>query len=669
MAPFGVLVIHRGMTKALQLGGHFTRMARVNPVITRRRIKERFRIGHVLLHVLVGRVGLDDLTILRNIRIAVFTHPAGASQQLVVTQHVKQRHRTDNSVEQVRTLHHHGTHQQTTVTATVDPKPARRGHTGVNQRFCDGNKVVVATLAVVLEGSLVPTRPELATATNVGDNVNPTVFKPKLAVGGVVVRLDRNFEPAVAIQHGRVASVELEALLVHDEVRNLLTVGTGGKPLMQLHARGIEPLRRALQFRLPARRKVIPVERCRRQRIAEREHEGVTLRIRIEHTDDALGRQRQRLATPSRTVLGKQQYLVDHVVTQANNETALHAGHVVKRRGIGRLPEKTRPTRGTVDHHQAPLRVGGTSGDHVRTEFDQDTVAHIGLHRCTLGDVQLVEGLCNAEAIVASHRGFEVRARRVEGVHDGITHHFAFRRVAHERSNHHVFSRGFADGFGFIQRLTTLDALQNTGITRIRERVFAEVRCREDGVLVFPAVAAFCLGEVKTTLLGGDELLLAEVIFTNDNGITAALRHLDQRTVVLQEERGTGINPVFVFLLGEFVHVEHGFPLEVGLLVVGQLAATQNTAYVLLAVLMEIPDVTVRHQRARQQTVGRGNDLLCVGLKASEAGIIFDTTSGQLRLGFCPRQSILAEDFLEPKKFISHVESPREKREKEKKKN
>ena len=112
---------------------------------------------------------------------AVLADPGGAGGDLLEAQHVQQRHLDVDRVPQLRVLGELDAHQQAAVGAALDAEPARAGDLARDQVLRHRGEVVVDALAMGLQAGLVPGRPELAAAADVGQHVDAAVLQPQLA--------------------------------------------------------------------------------------------------------------------------------------------------------------------------------------------------------------------------------------------------------------------------------------------------------------------------------------------------------------------------------------------------------------------------------------------------------------------------------------------------------
>ena len=101
--------------------------------------------------------------------------------------------------------------------------PSRRGLVILrrDQVLRDRGEVVVDDLPLGPEARLVPGRPELAAAADVGERVDAAILQPQLAGGRRIGRRLADLEPAIGVEQGRVVAVELDVLAVDQEIGDL----------------------------------------------------------------------------------------------------------------------------------------------------------------------------------------------------------------------------------------------------------------------------------------------------------------------------------------------------------------------------------------------------------------------------------------------------------------
>src|SRR5262249_55199911 len=126
---------------------------------------------------MVWRNLLEEGPILRDIGIAVFGGPAGASQKLALTAHFEQRDGAANRNEALPVAREHVADQEPAIAAAVAGEAARTRDTAANKVGSNSGEVVVRALLALANPSLVPGRAELAAAADIGDHVNAAAFE------------------------------------------------------------------------------------------------------------------------------------------------------------------------------------------------------------------------------------------------------------------------------------------------------------------------------------------------------------------------------------------------------------------------------------------------------------------------------------------------------------
>src|SRR5262245_65727587 len=96
---------------------------------------------------------------------------------------------------------------------------AGRSHLSRDQVFGDGDEVVIGSLAILLARCVVPGRPELAAAADIGHHINATPLKPGGADAAAVARQQRDIESPVTIKQRRVLAVEFQLFFADEKIR------------------------------------------------------------------------------------------------------------------------------------------------------------------------------------------------------------------------------------------------------------------------------------------------------------------------------------------------------------------------------------------------------------------------------------------------------------------
>ena len=175
---------------------------------------------------------------------------------------------------------------------------------------------------------------------------------------------------------------------------------------------------------------------------------------------------------------------------------------------------------GIAGGQQGPGGVLGAVQLPRRLEFDQEPFA-VHRHRGIGGDVDMQQLAVDTQLV---YFGIE----EVGGPADQGA--FEAGGVVKARAHHHV--RGFAaeNQFRIIEGLSALPALDQTGISRIRETVGPEIGAYEHGIGVDPTDLSLGLGQHETVR---HELSCLQIEFAYHHGIGSAARQAHQRPVEL----------------------------------------------------------------------------------------------------------------------------------------
>ncbi len=652
MAALDVLVVQHVVALRYHARRHLARVPRVHAVVARGRGEEDRRVVRLLVHVLVRAVLRDPGPLRGQVGVAVLGHPRRAGQQLVVALHVQQRHLAADGVEQLGALHRDGAHQQAAVAAALDAQVARAGHLRGDQVLGHGLEVVVAALLELLDGRLVPGRPVLAAAADVGDDPDAAVFVPGLADAARVAGRQRDLEAAVAVQQRRVLAIGLRALGPDDEVGHLGAVPGRGELLLDAHARRVEEVRARLQQLALVAVAVGQVQRIGRQEVGVAEEVGlgqrVVPRVRVvqlvggqragEGRRDgavlpALGRRRDLLDTAGDVV----QHVEDHL-------GARRAVAGQRARGGGREQRLEMAIAlqvvGGVAHQQRAARPGPVARGPVGAQLDQHAVAP----EREVGVVRLVDErqLRRLARRVEVRQQPDARGVEVERAAEGGA--LVAGRVVHVHAGGDVGVLALEHRRGAGQRRAARPALDHARIARIGEAAGAEIGRHVERVLIGPVHAGLGLGQREAV---GDERPLGDVELAHHVRVGAAARQHDHAAFVLRREAvGAGPDPVLVLLLRQRVEVDHDVPRGLRLAVLVQRGAAPQAARVLV-VAPEVPEPLAAAHDARDLLLGV-EDGAQLGSGLVELRPCFDDLA-RLRVALAhPREGLVAEHVLQP---------------------
>src|SRR5262245_53131332 len=117
-------------------------MARYDAIVVISGRCERGWIASTGLHVLHGRVLIEEWKLLRIGRRSVFGRPGTAACKSIVTEHVHDADGRQRNGKQIRPLLLDGTDEQSTVRSTADGELRRRCVLFLDQMLGNGNEVV-----------------------------------------------------------------------------------------------------------------------------------------------------------------------------------------------------------------------------------------------------------------------------------------------------------------------------------------------------------------------------------------------------------------------------------------------------------------------------------------------------------------------------------------------
>ena len=157
-------------------------MARVDASVALGRCEQHGRIVGAIVHMVIGRVGVQPAELLGHVGVAVLIGPQARDQELREANHVQQRHRAPHGRRKVGALCDRDAHQKAAVAAAVDGKPFARGVALRDQPVGSGVEVVEHALLVGASAGMVPCLAVLVAATQPGDAIHTTGCAPSRQV-------------------------------------------------------------------------------------------------------------------------------------------------------------------------------------------------------------------------------------------------------------------------------------------------------------------------------------------------------------------------------------------------------------------------------------------------------------------------------------------------------
>ena len=109
-----------GGLRGLQPGRELARVERVDPRVRLGGGEQHRRVALAVPDAVIGRIRVEDRELVGVLGAAVFGNPEARDRELMVTQHVEQRHRAHGRAEQLRPLGHRRADQQPAVRSALD---------------------------------------------------------------------------------------------------------------------------------------------------------------------------------------------------------------------------------------------------------------------------------------------------------------------------------------------------------------------------------------------------------------------------------------------------------------------------------------------------------------------------------------------------------------------
>ena len=129
-------------------------------------------------YVLIGRVGVEPLELLGVFRRAVLGDPQLGDLEILIAQHVEQRHLADDGSEQVGPLRDHHAHQQAAIAAATNGHVLLVGVTLFLQILGRGDEVVEHILLLIEHAGAMPVLAELGAAAQVRHGKDAAAIEP-----------------------------------------------------------------------------------------------------------------------------------------------------------------------------------------------------------------------------------------------------------------------------------------------------------------------------------------------------------------------------------------------------------------------------------------------------------------------------------------------------------
>src|SRR5476649_1483110 len=168
MSAFDDLVVEEWLVEFLQPGRELASVDGAHAVILCGREDKGLGILNGWTELVIGRDRCEEFSLLWVGNRTVLPNPRCAGCNLLEPEHVQQRYFDYDGRPHLGMLGEFHTHQQPAIRTALDAEATRRGDFAVEQVLANRREVVVNSLAVCLEPRVMPCRPKLAAASNVG---------------------------------------------------------------------------------------------------------------------------------------------------------------------------------------------------------------------------------------------------------------------------------------------------------------------------------------------------------------------------------------------------------------------------------------------------------------------------------------------------------------------
>ena len=630
MAARGVLVEQIGLAVFLQPRGELARVLRADAVVLGGRPDVGLGIGLRPVDVGVGRDAAQERRLVRVRHRPVLAHPRRARRDLFVTDHVEQRHLDGHRLPQLGMLGELHAHQEAAVRAAVDAELVGAGQPARDEVAADRGEIVVDDLALGLEPGIVPRRPELTAAADVGEDERAALLQPQLAKPAVIAGGHRDVEAAVRRHDRRRAAVQRRVGAVDDEIGDFRAVARRRLELLDLQPRRVEACGRGAHLARGGRGGRVPgVKRRRLEETGDGQEHAVVVVGRARDPDRGVVGQRHLAPLPA-VARGRQRRQPPADVVGVADEDAVLAGADPAHRLARRRREDQRGRRAALlqllERHRGD-RARGHRAPRVLRRKDHAPVDHplrerARRHRKLLRARGRPDELVAAEEVLAALDHHQPVAGAV-GDRRGVGAELVLLGAARH------LGRG-------LERRAALHHLDHERVARRGHRARPPVAADEERVLVDPGRALLGRRQLEAAF---HEPAGLQVELTIRHRVLAALGQRDEAVALLgQQAVGALPHPFLAFRLRQRVEVDQGLPGGVRVRVVG-LGRPAPQALRMIGVAPEVEDAAILLARHRDAVLG-GRDRQRVAVEAGVARIVLQARQRARVLGLDPGQRL-----------------------------
>src|SRR4051794_36070245 len=188
-------------------------MVRVHSPIIGAGREQYGRISGSILHILIGRIGVERVELLEIAYTSELGHVEDAIWVELETEHVVHSDVGNDSAKQIRSLRQRRSHQQSAIASAQNSQPRTGGVLRANQVFGARDEIIKDVLFACEISFVVPFLAVSPSTADVSDYKDPAVIEPYAPQRTHKVRVHADAKPAVSFQKHRIPAVELRAFL------------------------------------------------------------------------------------------------------------------------------------------------------------------------------------------------------------------------------------------------------------------------------------------------------------------------------------------------------------------------------------------------------------------------------------------------------------------------
>src|SRR6185437_5094417 len=191
-------------------------MVRVHSPIIRAGCEQYRWVSGSILHILIGRIGVERVELLEIAYASKLGHVEDAIGVELETEHVVHSDVGNDGAKQIRSLRQRRSHQQSAIASAQNRQTRMRGVLRADQVFGARDEIVKDVLFACEISLVMPFLAVFPSAADVSDYKDSAVIEPYAPQRTHKVRVHADAKPAVSFQKHRIPAVELRAFLTNN---------------------------------------------------------------------------------------------------------------------------------------------------------------------------------------------------------------------------------------------------------------------------------------------------------------------------------------------------------------------------------------------------------------------------------------------------------------------